>query len=295
MFYLFLAVSNILGGSTFAVTVEALKGFPEKDLMLLRMALCAMLFVPLAWHGRRRLAVLAWGDWARLVAVGLLGCALPLALGTYGVKMSSATSGALLIGMEPVSIVLLSSLFLGESLTGLKMASLVLGLSGAMLIAFQGAPILSWAFTDRLKGDLILTLHGCCWALYTVIGKSTLERVSPLDFTAATALIGFAGTTVWAWPHAAPYAWAGASASAWLSMAYLAAAGGFLVTLLWNTALAKLEAGSVANFIFLQPLVGVLCGVFLQGDSLSPWSAVGGALILGGAWTASLVRTKEAY
>ena len=54
--FVFIAASNILGGSTYAVAVEALRGFAPEDLILLRMALCALLFVPMAWSGRRRLA-----------------------------------------------------------------------------------------------------------------------------------------------------------------------------------------------------------------------------------------------
>ncbi len=285
--YLFIAVSNILGGSTYAVTTAALKGFPEKDLMLLRMALCAALFVPLAWRGRGRLAGATRGDWARIVAVGLFGYALPLALGTYGVKLSSATSASLLVGMEPVSIVLLSALFLGEALTGVKIISLVLGLSGAMLIAFQGFPTLSGAFSDRLKGDLILATHGCCWALYSVLGKSALKRVDPLDFTAVTSIIGFLGVAFWAGWGASPSSWAATPPAAWLAMTYLAVAGGFLAVILWNVALKKVEASKVANFIFLQPVVGVLLGVGLQGDPLTRWSMAGGALVLGGMYAAS--------
>ena len=42
--YLLIALSNILGGSTYAVSTEALKGFSEKDLILWRMALCGLGF-----------------------------------------------------------------------------------------------------------------------------------------------------------------------------------------------------------------------------------------------------------
>lgn len=285
--YFLIAVSNILGGSTYAVTTEALKGFPEKDLVLLRMALCAALFVPFIWRGRRRLASMSRGDRARIVAVGLFGYALPLALGTYGVKLSSATSASLLVGIEPVTIVLLSALFLGEALTGLKVLSLVLGLTGATLIAFQGLPTLSGAFTDRLKGDLILAFHGGCWALYSVLGKSALKRVDPLDFTAVTSIIGFLGVAAWAAPGADAAAWSAVPLPAWLAMSYLAVAGGFLAVILWNVALKQVEASKVANFIFLQPVVGVLLGVGLQGDPLTPWSMAGGALVLGGMYAAS--------
>lgn len=285
--YFLIAVSNILGGSTYAVTTEALKAFAEKDLILLRMALCAILFLPFVWLGRRRLTKATRGDWARIAAVGLFGYALPLALGTYGVKLSSATSASLLVGIEPVTIVLLSALFLGEALTGLTIISLILGLSGALLIAFQGFPTLSGVFTDRLKGDLILATHGCCWALYSVLGKSALKRVDPLDFTAITSVIGFFGVAVWALPGVEPSAWAAVPGAAWLAMTYLAVAGGFLAVILWNVALKKVEASKVANFIFLQPVVGVALGVGLQGDTLTGWSMAGGALVLGGMYAAS--------
>jgi len=277
----------MIGGSTYAVTTAALKGFPEKDLILLRMALCAALFLPIAWRGRRRLAAAHRGDWARLAAVGLFGYALPLALGTYGVKSSSATSASLLVGIEPVAIVLLSAAFLGERLTGLKVTSLALGLTGAILIVFQGPPTWSGALTGRLKGDLILTTHGCCWALYSVLGKSALKRVDPLDFTAVTSMIGFLGVATWAWPGAHPSSWASTPLPAWLAMSYLSVAGGFLAAILWNLALKKVEASGAANFIFLQPVVGVLLGVGLQGDQLTRWSMAGGAFVLGGMYAAS--------
>lgn len=269
------------------MTTAALKGFAEKDLILLRMALCAALFLPFVWLGRVRLRKATRGDWARFAAVGLFGYALPLALGTYGVKLSSATSASLLVGMEPLAIVLLSAVFLGEAMTGLKAVSLILGLSGALLIAFQGTPTLSGAFTDRLKGDMILAAHGVCWALYSVLGKSALKRVDPLDFTAVTSIIGFFGVAVWAFPGVEPSAWSAVPGAAWLAMSYLAVAGGFLAVILWNVALKTVEASKVANFIFLQPVVGVALGVGLQGEPLTGWSMAGGALVLGGMYAAS--------
>lgn len=285
--YLLIAVSNILGGSTYAVTTAALRGLPERDLILLRMAACALMFAPLAWAARHRLCRATRGDWARMVGVGTLGYALPLALGTYGVKMSSSTSASLLVGMEPVTIVLLSAAFLGEKLDAVKVFSLVCGLTGALFIAFQGFPTLSGAFSDRFKGDLILATHGCCWALYSVLGKSALKRVKPLDFTAVTSIIGFLGVALWALPGATPSAWPAAPAKSLWAALYLAAAGGFLAVILWNWALEKVEASKVANFIFLQPVVGVLLGVGLQGDPFTGWSMAGGALVLAGMYAAS--------
>lgn len=284
---LYLVLTNVLGGSSYPAIAIALRGFPERDVVFLRMLACALLFAPVLWLSRRRMAGLSLADWARMAAVGIFGYALPLALGIYGQKLSSAASASLLLAMEPVSIVLLSCLFLGERLTGAKVLALTAGLSGTMLIALQGLPRPGLSMTGRLSGDLMLAAAGASWALYTVIGKPLLGRVRPLDYTAATTIFGFLGVAAWAAPGLAPSAWRSAGTGPWLSMAYLAAGGNFLGALLWNLALANTEASRLANFIFLQPLVGVALGAWLLGDALTGWTLAGGTLVLAGVWAAT--------
>src|SRR4051812_7352748 len=126
---LLLILTNAVGGSTYPVNTIMLRGFTHRDALVARTGLCALLFLPFLWRARRRLAVLSARDWALMTAVGTLGYALPLALGNYGQTLSTASSAALFIGMEPVSIVVLSCLFLGESLTVLKFLSMIAGLS----------------------------------------------------------------------------------------------------------------------------------------------------------------------
>jgi drug/metabolite transporter (DMT)-like permease len=269
-----------------------LRGFPARDAAFLRMTLCCVLFAPFLWRARRRLAKLAARDWALLSAVGVLGYAVPLVLGIYGQTLSTSSSAALFIGMEPVSIVAMSCLFLGERMTGMKALSLAAGLAGAMLIAFQGIPRLGAALEGRLIGDLVLAGAGICWGLYSVLGKPVLNRVEPMDYTAVTTVLCFVGVAAWAAPGLSPAAWRAAGAAPWLALCYLAVAGSFVGALIWNVVLRNCEASHSANFIFLQPLVGVALGAGFLGDPLTRWTAIGGALVLAGMWAAT--RTAAA-
>lgn len=282
-----LVLTNAIGGSTYPAAAVMLRGFPARDAAFLRMALCCVFFAPFLWRARGRLARLGARDWALLGAVGVFGYALPLVLGIYGQTLSTSSSAALFIGMEPVSIVVLSCLFLGERMTGLKLLSLAAGLSGAMLIAFQGPPRLGGALEGRMIGDLVLAAGGICWALYSVIGKPVLGRVEPMDYTAVTTVLCFLGVAAWAAPGLSPATWRAAGTAPWLALIYLAAAGSFLGALIWNVVLRRIEASSSANFIFLQPLVGVALGAGALGDPLTRWTAYGGALVLAGMWAAT--------
>jgi drug/metabolite transporter (DMT)-like permease len=284
-FLLFL--TNAIGGSTYPATTVMLRGFSTRDGAFLRMGLASLLFAPFLWRARLRLAKLGVRDWILLSAVGIMGYALPLVLGIYGQTMASASSAALFIGMEPVSIVVMSCLFLGEKLNGMKLFSLVAGLTGAMLIAFQGLPRLGMALSGPVAGNLILAFAGICWGLYSVLGKPVLSRVEPMDYTAVTTVLCFVGVAAWVAPGLSPSAWRGAGAGAWGAVLYLAVAGSFLGAWIWNVVLREVEASSSANFIFLQPLVGVMLGAGFLGDPMSRWTAIGGALILMGMWAAN--------
>lgn len=280
---LLLVLTNAIGGSSYPVNVFMLRGFSPRDAIVVRMGLSSLFFLPFLWRGRRRLAALAGSDWALLAAVGVFGYALPLALANYGQTLATSSAAAIFVGMEPVSIVALSCLFLGEELTGLKLAAILAGLAGTALIAFQGRPHFG-AFSGAFAGDLLLAAAGCCWSLYTVIGKPVLTRVEPMDFTAVTNVLCFLAVAAWAGPGLSPGAWRGAGSAAWLSIVYLAAVVSFLGALIWNVALKRVEASRQANFIFLQPLVGVAVGAGFLGDPLTRWTAAGGALVLGGMW-----------
>ena len=193
------------------------------------------------------------------------------------------------IGMEPVSIVVMSTIFLGERMTAVKFLSLAAGLSGAMLIAFQGPPRLGMALSGPVAGNLILAFSGICWGLYSVLGKPVLNRVEPMDYTAVTTVICFIGVACWVAPGLSPASWRSAEPAAWGALLYLAVAGSFLGAWIWNVVLRKVEASSSANYIFLQPLVGVMLGAGFLGDPLTRWTAIGGTLILLGMWAANRV------
>jgi len=267
---------NALSGSSYVTTTCVLRGFTPSAAVFWRLFLGALLFAP----GLRRrwpAQPIACGDWLRIVVAGLFGLTLPLMLGTIGLKLSTATNASLLLGLEPVSIFVFSALFLGEAMTAVKMGAIFCGFFGSSLIVLQGLP---WQaqLTTHWRGDLLLFLHAICWSLYSLLGKSVLRRVPPAIFSGLTTAIAVVPMAVVAgasiWPVSAP------PPAALAGLAFQALGITFGATLLWNKGLEIVPASTMAQFIFLQPLIGVALGVLFQHDPLTSWSAVGGSLIL---------------
>jgi drug/metabolite transporter (DMT)-like permease len=278
-----LVLANIVYATSYVATRVALENVPPSTLALIRLVIGSLILVPLAVALRRPGApALSRADRWRLFWMGALGFAGAFALSHWGLARSTATNAALLITVEPITLLLLAPLLLGERLSRREGAGAALALLGAALVIANGIPGVSQALVPHWRGDLLLILAGVAYAAYSLIGRPVLARHSSLSVTAwsiawgALAMLPLA-LIERAWgavPRLTPAAVAGT-----LYLAVVITALGYLA---WNYALERVSASRAAIFLNLQPLVGALLGVGLLGEPLTPYTVVGGALILAG-------------
>jgi drug/metabolite transporter (DMT)-like permease len=288
-------VANFVGGASYTMTKIALDGLTETTVIVVRTVVALLVLVPMSRGHLAPLLRAGGGDRLRLVAMGVVGYALPLVLGSYGLRRSTATNAALLIGTEPLGVVLLSALFLGESLTRARITALALGIVGATALVTDGIPFVTVTYVAHPVGDLLLVAHGVAWAVYTVAAKGLLARYDPLGVSAASLLVALPFLLPPAAIEARAFAWDPArlapSLAAAVALGLVVSAG---MTFLWNRALRHLDASRMAGLIFLQPLTGMLLGILLLGEPVTTYAIAGSILILVGVFVvAHEERTKS--
>ena len=131
-------------------------------------------------------------------------------------------------------------------------------------------------------GEISMSISVIAWALYTILGRKALGRLSPLATTTYAALFGFlmlAGFTLASTPLeslAIP------SATSLGAIAYLAI-GGTVVPFVWYyQGVQALGPERTAVFNNLIPVFGVLLGAALLAEPISLSMALGGALVIAG-------------
>ena len=216
--------------------------------------------------------------------MGVFGFAAAFALGSWGIAHSTATNAALLIIVEPVSIMLLGPAVLGERLTRREKTGAALALAGTSVVVVNGVPGLTHALVPHWRGDLLLVLSGLAYGSYSLIGRDVLLRRGPLDVTARSITWGAVAVA----PLAAGEWLAGSrpvmTAGAVIGAVYLGliiTAGGYL---LWNWALGRVEASRAAVFITVQPIAGAVLGVLFLHEPLTIFTVAGGGLVVAGLW-----------
>jgi drug/metabolite transporter (DMT)-like permease len=70
------------------------------------------------------------------------------------------------------------------------------------------------------------------------------------------------------------------TAGGWVSVLFLGIGSSALGYLFWYGALEKIEAGRVASFIYIEPLVTLAAAAILLAEPITATSVMGGVLVL---------------
>jgi drug/metabolite transporter (DMT)-like permease len=212
-----------------------------------------------------------------LAASGLFGVTIYFFFEARGIKLTSASHASLIIATIPIFTVIAEAIFFRTRISLAAAAGIVLSVAGVVLLVRRaGEHFLS----GSLVGDLFM--FGAClsWVVYILLSKNLHKRMSEIAITAYQSLFG----TIFLLPLALLERgqWVPISLAAGLNLAYLALFCSALSNFLYVYALSRLGPIVISPYVNLIPVVSVLGGVFLLGESLAWGQIVGGALILAG-------------
>ena len=282
--YVILLAANLVFATGYAVSRIVLADVGPATLGLARVLIGgAPLLAWAAWHERsaprRRWTV---GDRVRVAFMGVVGFALAFALGNWGLARSTASNAALLITVEPTTLLVLAPLLLGERLSGRETLGAVLTLLGAVVVVVDGVPGLTRSLMPHWRGDLLLILSGVAYAAYSLLGQGVLTRHPVARVTAHSVVWGavsIAPLAAHEWHAGPPPAWTATAVVGTLYLGVVITALGYAV---WNWCLERVGAARVAAFVNVQPLAGALLGVWWLHEPLTPFLVGGGLLIVAG-------------
>ncbi|MDS4068377.1 MAG: DMT family transporter, partial [Candidatus Competibacter sp.] len=132
------------------------------------------------------------------------------------------------------------------------------------------------------------------WALYSVCLRWRPAELEPLNFQAATMLLGMVVLTPlygWDLAHDRTFVLNVATVA---SILYLALFPSILAYIFWNRAVAELGANRTGQFLHLMPAFGAVLSMIFLGERLYAFHGVGIALIGLGIYLATVYGRKLA-
>lgn len=256
-------------GLNFVVAKWGMAEFPPLFLMFFRFTIVAALLVPFAKFPRGKLLPIA----ALSVTLGIFHFPM-MFTGVNGVDAATASLAAQ--AQVPFSSLLAAVLF--KDKLGWRRA---LGMSGSLagIVVIAGEPRLG----DALPSLLMILAASFAFAIANMQMK-TIGAVDGFAVNGWMALFAAPQLLILSLllEHGQMEALTHATVKGWGAILYTALGATILAYGLWYPLLRRYDVNQTMPFLLTVPVFGVLAGVLLMGDPVTPNLAIGGLLTIGG-------------
>jgi drug/metabolite transporter (DMT)-like permease len=206
----------------------------------------------------------------------LIGIFLNQVTFVYAIKLTTATTVALLFGTLPVVAGLFAWALGIERLSRGFWLAAALAIGGAALVALGSGGNLS----GHLWGDLLALGATVTWAFYTVAAAPVLRRYTPLRASAVAFLIGTVPLLMVGSPQLASQDWS-FGASIWLLYIFAVVGPLVVANLLWFGGISRVGPARAAVFANLQPFIAAIFALLILSEPITGLQVAGGLLIAG--------------
>jgi drug/metabolite transporter (DMT)-like permease len=266
-------------GTTWIASKEGVKHMPALQLAAIRQFIGGFLYISFFLFKKT-----PWPkgkQWKTIIILSILNFVLSNGLSTWGVKYISSGLGAIIGAIVPLWIVIIS-FFRGERLVRLAVIGLIVSFGGICLIFYDH-------LSDFIKPDfrfgifisLISTLTWAFGSLYTKKKAASFNPYFSLGlqmFLSSILLFSFTGATGTSVPLSS------IPAISWWSIAYLVIFGSVLTFIAFIYALQHLPAQISSIYAYINPIIAVILGAVIFGETLNASIAIGGGVTLFGLY-----------
>ncbi len=274
----FLAI-YLIWGSTYLAIRFAIETLPPLLMAGTRYLVAGALLFGWLWlKGERKTT---WIQWREAAVIG----GLMLAGGNGGVSWAEefVPSGlaALIVSTIPIWVVLLQWIWLKEGRPGHRvLLGLGLGFGGVALLirphaAGEGVSIV---------GAIVILAAAALWAAGGLYSRRAKLPASPLlavamEMVAGGIILFVAGTVAGEWPR---FHLLSASFRSLLSLAYLIVFGSLIALTAYLWLIKETSPARAATYAFVNPIVALVLGWWLAGETLAPRTALAAVVAITG-------------
>ena len=274
--HLALFATAFIWGLNYAISKYLLTGiFNPMQLIFLRLLggmTCFYIFQKLFVHEK-----VARKDLIMLAFLGVIGFGLNQTLFYAGLAYTSPVDASILHVINPILVLIFSSIIIGERVTFRKTGGIVMGSSGALLLIFYSSGL---SFSgNHAMGNALIIMNMICYALYLVMIKPLTGKYKTATILKWVSLFGFIFIIPFSIKPALQIHFASISTSDWLLVLYVIVMNTFVAYFLVNYALERVMPSIVSYYTYLQPFIAAAASVTVGSGSIT-WTKILAALLI---------------
>lgn len=287
-----LTTAALVWGGSVVGQKWALESFSAVETSVLRGLGALAILIPLWWWQEGKAVKFSGRDLAIFTALGLgvLGNHLGV---LFGLRYIGAGAAGVIIGASPAITAFLSSVLIRDIPFRVVWFGCAVSLMGVVLVS--GLEEAVGPGERPWLGGVLVVFALVSWALYTIGGRQTMERFTPLTVNWTTLLISiiFQIPLLWTDQKVAVEGISSVPMDGWVALIYLVVFATALGQQAWLYGVHGIGPARAGIFGNLIPVTALVLSALLFGEAITMWKVLGMILILAGVWIVNRQSAKE--
>lgn len=201
-------------------------------------------------------------------------------------ELTSTAVAVVLLYTSPLFVIVMSAIFFKEKITKIKVVSLIMTMLGCICVT----GLIGAKLNGNIFGIIAGLGSGFFYSLYSIFGRVALKKYNSVTVTIYTFV--FAAIASLFMADFSEFGYLIADYRMALDAVLFVIISTVTPFMLYTKGLSKTEAGTAAILVTIEPVVGVIVGFFVFGESTEITKIIGIFLIIGASIVLNIRRKK---
>lgn len=216
----------------------------------------------------------------RFLLCSLTGVVINQMLFIKGLSMTLSIHASLLILVTPIFITMVAAWIGTEKLSFWKIAGLITGVSGAVMLALNKEH--GGNSNAVLWGDIFIIINAISYAFYFVLVKPLMTEYNPVHVIRWVFTLSLLFVIPIGWSEVSQVDWQSASMRDIVSVSFIVVGATFFAYLFNLYGIHRLGASITGTYIYTQPIFATIIAVLFLGEVFTLNKALAALLIVAG-------------
>src|SRR5690606_10033918 len=202
--HLALLFVNLIYGVNYMVAKVLMTNLiPQSGFILLRVAGATILFFLLMLV--TKFQRIDRKDIGRLLLCSFFGVAANQLMFFNGLNLTSPINASIIMTANPVLVLVLASIFLGDKISGIRVLGIAFGAIGAVWLIFTSAD--GSAVSGDWRGDVMILINAASYAVFLVMVKPLMQKYNAVTVSSWLFLAGIFFVLPFGWSEFREIRW----------------------------------------------------------------------------------------
>jgi len=275
-------IATFIYGVTFTVAKEVMPMYIKPfGFILLRVGGATIVFWLIGLFVKAK--PIEKSDYKKIIMAAFFGVGLNMLTFFKGLSYTTPISASVMMVTAPILVLIFASILLKEKLILRKIAGVVIGLIGAVILIVYGSSSNADA-KNMMLGNFLVFVNAASYAMYLVQVKKLIAKYNPIVFVKWLYLFGLIFVLPFGFLELIEVQWSLMPTSIYLKAGFVVLFTTCLTYLFNLYALSKLKPTTVSVFIYLQPVIASIYALIVGSDSLNTVKIIATLLIFLGVF-----------